>query len=91
MIRVTAMAALLAMVGACTDAPQAASIDNNADSMDHNMAMKADKLDAMAAESSASMANDMMDNIDVNASITADNAAIASNDTMATQNAATAP
>lgn len=90
MIRPVTTALLLLIASACTDAPQTASIGNNADSMDHNMAMKADKLEAMAAQSSASMANDMMDHIDINASIADDNAAMATDDNQAASNAAAA-
>ncbi len=69
MIRRRAFALMLAAttVAGAGCAPDQADIAlaNNADAMDHNMVLKADRLESMAEESSNAMADNMMDNAGV--------------------------
>ena len=57
----TAAVSLIA-VSACSRSPEGAAIENTGDMMADNMEMKADAMDAMADNTSNTMASDMMEN-----------------------------
>ncbi|MFM9829506.1 MAG: hypothetical protein ACKVOB_12305 [Sphingomonas sp.] len=68
------VAGLLLAAPGCSPSPTDHALANNADTMDHNMAMKADKLQSMADDTSNAIAENMMDDVDASM-----NAAIVSN------------
>lgn len=65
-----AMVAVLLAAAACAPSPDDSPLANNADTMDHNMAIKAKQLESMAEDSSNAMADTMMNDAeaDINAS-----------------------
>ena len=63
-------AATLAGAG-CGPAQTDVALANNADTMDRNMALKADRLESMADEASSAMAENMIDNADIGVNATA--------------------